>query len=126
MAHTETLIQPEIYVSAIGSGMENWPEGWDKISSGTDTIEITFKMKDENTKEFMEAMQQEASKVTDADCFDEWVRESHRLPDVKDMKLLRQLNVRGFGFGLQASGNYKALYFDFADGSSYEHGKVYN
>jgi hypothetical protein len=125
MAHTETLIQPEIYVSAIGSGMENWPEGWDKISSGTDTIEITFNLNGENAKEFLEAMQQ-ASKVSDAAVFDEWVRGSHRLPDVKDTKLLRQLNVWAFGLSLSASGNYVSTYFDFKDGSSYEHGRVYD
>jgi hypothetical protein len=114
-----------MYMGAPGTSLNDWPEGWELVNvpSGSDSLQITFTIKNGDVVKLLGEVVNE--RISDAACFDEWVRESHRLPDVKDVKLLRSLNVTGFGMRLTGSGGYKVVYFDFKDESSYEHGKVY-
>jgi hypothetical protein len=110
-------------MGAPGEDLTNWPEGWTLMPTGADNLTISFTMKNGDIVKLIGELVE--PRISDAACFDEWVRESHRLPDVKDVKLLRSMNVTGFGMRLTGSGNYKVVYFDFKDESSYEHGKVY-
>lgn len=61
-------------------------------------------------------------RVCDAHVFEEWIRESHRLP--QDARTLKQLNVKNVLYSLTC-GFYRAWSFDFEDASSYEKRGVY-
>jgi hypothetical protein len=102
---------------------EVWGEQWEKLPNGEDSFQITFTLNNGALIKLLGEVVDE--RIADAVVFDEWVKSAHRLPDVNDHKLLRQMNVSGFGRRWNAMGYYAVSYFDFKDGTSYENGKVY-
>lgn len=116
----------DVYWSSADQPFSTWPEGWERVDlpQGIQTMEISFTLTNNDTVKLLGEFVQ--SKLSDAAIMDEWIRESHRLPDVRDTKLLRDMNVIGFGMTYNAMGYFKPSYFDFADGSSYEHAVVYD
>jgi hypothetical protein len=112
-----------IYVAEPGTSLSNWPDDWSRVGSLSDSLQITFNYK--AAEDVFKKLQEYDMRMTDADIFAEWVKESHRLPDPKDTKLMRQLHVSQMLFKW-VGGHYKLVSIDFEDGSAYEHGKVYN
>lgn len=62
-------------------------------------------------------------KLTDAEIFDEYVKETHKIP--QDPEVWRKLNVVNVLYTWDEQGFYKAHAFDFKDDTSYEGRKVY-
>lgn len=104
----------EIYMAPVNTSVDG---EWTKVASGEDNITVTFTLSDGSIHKIGKLF--EKVKIFDSEIFAEWVREMHRLPDIRtESWVLRSLNVTQFG--LTWNGNvYKYSWFDFADNSCY-------
>jgi hypothetical protein len=113
--------RPRTYVSEVPSQLPifggSW-EGWTEIPTGESEINITFKALESDIFKWVVK-----SRVSDARIFDEYVRETHAIP--QDVDVWKKLSVVNVMYSYM-HGMYKAVSFDFKDGSSYERGKVYD
>jgi hypothetical protein len=110
-----------VYTAMLNEPLTTWPDNWTVLTSGAE-VTFSFTVPEETMTRVREAFEgmEAFEELYDSEIFAEWVRESHRIPDVRtEPVVLKQLNVVAYGYNLR-SGNYHIAWFTFKDESSFE------